>query len=300
MEEVEFIWMNGEFVPWKDANVHVLSHSLHYGTAVYEGIRFYEADNGKTAIFRLDEHIDRLYNSAKALKIEIPYEKQIIHDAVLENIRKNNIKSGYVRPFVFYGYGKMGLMPEGAELNVSIAVWPWGSYLGEDSVKVKVVSVIKMHPKSSVTTAKISGHYANSLQAKQEALAAGFDEALLLDYKGKVAEGPVENLFIVKDGELITPKGGNILEGITRESIMKIAKDNNIEVIEKELELDDLLDADEAFFTGTAAEVSEIGQINDSLIGKGGVGPITQKLKAIYTDSIHGKVAKYSDWLTYV
>ncbi|MFC1600110.1 branched-chain amino acid transaminase [Patescibacteria group bacterium] len=300
MDTVEFIWMNGEFIPWNDAKVHVLSHSLHYGTAVYEGIRFYETDDGKTAAFRLKEHMDRLYDSAKALKIEIPYEKEELYDAVLENIRKNKIKAGYVRPLVFYGYGKMGLMPEGAKLNVCIAVWPWGSYLGEDLVKVKIVSVVKMHPKSTVTTAKISGHYANSLQAKQEALAAGFDEALLLDYQGNIAEGPVENLFIVKDNELITPKGGNILEGITRESIMKIAKDNEINVIEKELKVDDLLDADEAFFTGTAAEVSGIGQINDIPIGNGELGPITQKLKTIYTDLIHGKIPEYSDWLTYV
>ncbi|MFC1810774.1 branched-chain amino acid transaminase [Patescibacteria group bacterium] len=300
MDTVDFIWMDGEFIPWDSAKIHVLSHSLHYGTGVYEGIRFYETENGKTAVFRLKEHIDRLYISAKALNIEIPYKKEVIHEAALENIRKNKIKSGYIRPIVFYGYGKMGLMPQGAKLNVCIAVWPWGSYLGEDLVRVKTVSIIKMHPNSTVTTAKICGHYANSLQAKHEAIAAGYDEALLLDYKGNIAEGPVENIFMVKDNKLITPKGGNILEGITRDSIMKIAQDSNIEVIEKDLILDDLLAANEAFFTGTAAEVSGIKQINDVMIGKGDLGPISQKLKAIYTDVIHGKIDQYSDWLTYV
>lgn len=300
MEEVEFIWMNGELIPWKDAKVHVLSHSLHYGTGVYEGIRFYETHDNKIVVFRLDEHIKRLYDSAKALQIEIPYKKEEIKEAVLENIRKNNIKSGYARPIVFYGYGKMGLMPDGAKLNVCIAVWPWGSYLGKELVKVKTVSIIKMHPDSTVTTAKITGHYANSLQAKQQAISAGYDEALLLDYKGNVAEGPVENIFIVKDDKLITPKGGNILKGITRESIFKIAKDNNIEVIETVLTLDDLKQADEAFFTGTAAEVSPINQIDETTIADSRIGPITARLKAIFIDTIHGKIPEYSDWLTYV
>jgi len=300
METVDFIWMNGEFIPWDSAKVHVLSHSLHYGTGIYEGIRFYETHDGKVAVFRLNDHIERLYNSAKALQIDIPYKKEEIKDAVLENIRKNNIKSGYARPIVFYGYGKMGLMPQGAKLNVCIAIWPWGSYLGEESVRVKIVDIVKMHPNSTVATAKITGHYANSLQAKQQAIKAGFDEALLLDYKGNVAEGPVENLFIVKDGKLITPQGGNILEGITRESIIQIAKDNNIEIIEKQLSPDELMQADEAFFTGTAAEVSPIKQIDDTIFNNGKVGVMSEKLKTLFTDVIHGKIEKYSEWLTYV
>jgi branched-chain amino acid aminotransferase len=292
--------MNGEFIPWNKAKVHVLSHSLHYGSGVFEGIRFYETVSGKTAVFRLEEHVERLFFSAKTLEMEIPYTKKEIEQVILNTIRKNNVKAGYIRPIIFYGYGKMGLNPKGAELDICIAVWPWGSYLGEDMITVKTSSIIRIHPKSSETKAKITGHYANSIQAHQEAVNAGFNEALLLDFEGNVAEGPGENIFMVKDNTLITPSEGNILIGVTRDSIFKIAKDNNIKVIEKKLSLDELKQADEAFFTGTAAEVTPIKQIDESRIGDGNTGQITIKLKTLFEDAIHGKIDRYSEWLTYV
>jgi branched-chain amino acid aminotransferase len=300
MNKVKYIWMNGEFVHWDKAKIHVLAHSLHYGSGVFEGIRFYETHDGQTAVFRLDEHIDRLFFSAKAFEMDIPYSKKQIADVILQTIKKNKVKSGYIRPIIFYGYGKMGLNPKGAELDICIAVWPWGSYLGEEMVKVKTSSIIRIHPKSSQTKAKITGHYANSIQANQEAVNADFNEALLLDFEGNVAEGPGENIFIVKNGKLITPEDGNILVGITRESIFEIARDNNIEVIEKKLSLDELKKADEAFFTGTAAEVTPIKQVDESIIGDGQIGPLTNKLKNLFEDTIHGKIQKYSEWLTYV
>lgn len=300
MDKVDLIWMNGDFIPWDKAKVHVLSHSLHYGSGVFEGIRFYETVSGKTAVFRLKEHVERLYFSAETLEMEIPYKKEEIENVILDTIRRNNVKAGYIRPIIFYGYGKMGLNPKGADLDICIAVWPWGSYLGEDMVKVKTSSVMRIHPRSSETKAKITGHYANSIQAHQEAVNAGFNEALLLDFEGNVAEGPGENIFIVKDNKLITPSEGNILIGITRDSIFRIAKDNNIEVIEKKLSLDELKHADEAFFTGTAAEVTPIKQIDESIIGDGEAGPITIKLKTLFEDAIHGKIDEYSEWLTYV
>lgn len=300
MDKVDLIWMNGEFIPWNKAKVHVLSHSLHYGSGVFEGIRFYETVSGKTAVFRLEEHVERLFFSAKTLEMEIPYTKKEIEQVILNTIRKNNVKAGYIRPIIFYGYGKMGLNPKGAELDICIAVWPWGSYLGEDMITVKTSSIIRIHPKSSETKAKITGHYANSIQAHQEAVNAGFNEALLLDFEGNVAEGPGENIFMVKDNTLITPSEGNILIGVTRDSIFKIAKDNNIKVIEKKLSLDELKQADEAFFTGTAAEVTPIKQIDESRIGDGNTGQITIKLKTLFEDAIHGKIDRYSEWLTYV
>ncbi len=300
MDKVDLIWMNGEFIPWDKAKVHVLSHSLHYGSGVFEGIRFYETASGKTAIFRLKEHVERLYFSAKTLEMEIPYSKEEIENIILETIRKNNVKAGYIRPIIFYGYGKMGLNPKGADLDICIAVWPWGSYLGEDMVKVKTSSIIRIHPRSSETKAKITGHYSNSIQAHLEAVNAGFDEALLLDFEGNVAEGPGENIFMVKNNQLITPQEGNILIGVTRDSIFKIAADNNIEVNEKLITLDELKQSDEAFFTGTAAEVTPIKQIDETIVGDGKTGPITIKLKTLFEDAIHGKIDQYSEWLTYV
>lgn len=300
MDKVDLIWMNGKFIPWDKAKIHVLSHSLHYGSGVFEGIRFYETKSGKTAIFRLKEHIERLYFSAKAFEMNISYKKEEIENVILETIRKNNIKSGYIRPIIFYGYGKMGLNPKGADLDFCIAVWPWGSYLGEEMVKVKTSSIIRIHPRSSETKAKITGHYSNSIQAHQEAFNAGFDEALLLDFKGNVAEGPGENIFLVKNNQLITPAEDNILIGITRDSILQIAKDNNIECIEKKLPLDELKKADEAFFTGTAAEITPIKQVDGSIIGDGKIGPITSTLKSLFEDAIHGKIDRYFKWLTYV
>lgn len=300
MEKVDFIWMNGEFVPWDEAKIHILSHSLHYGGGVFEGIRFYETDNGKTAVFRLNEHTERLFYSAEVLQMKLPYKKEEINNIILETIRKNNIKSGYIRPLAIYGYGKMGLNPHGANIDVAIAVWPWGSYLGEESVKVKTSKYVRIHPKSTDTKAKITGHYVNSILSSFDAHDNGFHESLLLDYEGNVAEGPGENIFAVKDGKLITPKEGNILIGLTRQSIFEIAENEGIEIIEKTMSLEELKSADEAFFTGTAAEVTPVYQIDDTIIGTEKVGPLTKKLKTIFTDAVHGKIRKYSDWLTYV
>lgn len=300
MDTVDYIWMNGKQIPWDEAKIHVLSHTLHYGGGAFEGIRFYETEDGKTAIFRLEEHIDRLLFSAKIIKMEIPYSKEELVQACLETIRKNNIKSGYIRPIIYYGYGKMGLDPRGAEVDTCIAVWGWGSYLGEEMIKVKTSSFVRIHPESTETQAKLCGHYVNSILASLEAHDAGYHEALLLDHKGFVAEGPGENIFGVKDGKLMTPESGNILIGITRDSIFKIAKDNNIEIVETKMKPEDLKNADEVFFTGTAAEVTPIHQIDDSVIGNGEIGPVTEKLKDIYTKAIHGALNQYTNWLTYV
>jgi len=299
MDEVDKIWMDGKLVDWKDAKIHVLCHTLHYGLGVFEGIRFYETPKGP-AVFRLKAHIDRLFDGAKKAFMKVPYTKEEISKAILETIKVNKIKTGYIRPIFFYGYGKMGLDPHGAPVNCSIAVWPWGSYLGEGAVKVKTSSFTRIHPKSTHAECKICGHYVNSIFASCEAKAAGFKEALLLDYQGNIAEGPGENFFIVKDGKILTPKLGNILQGITRKSIIQLAKDEGIEVEETTLTPEDMKNADEAFFTGTAAEVAPIAQLDDKRIGDGKAGPITSKLKEKFLDIVHGKNPKYEDWLSYV
>ncbi len=299
MEETKFIWMDGKLVPWKDAKVHVLVHTLHYGAGVFEGVRFYETDKGP-AVFRLKEHIDRLFYSADTLKMKLPYSKGEFIEAVKGTIKKNNISSGYIRPICFFGYGKMGLNPKGAPVNCSIAVWPWGKYLGEAAVKIKTSKYCRIHPKSTHADAKICGHYVNSIFASIEVKDAGYDEALLLDYKGNIAEGPGENIFIVKDNKLITPPLGTILKGITRASVIQLAKDLGIKVEEKTLTLKEAYNADEAFFTGTAAEVTAIESIDDKKIGKKAPGPITIKLRDAFMDIVHGKTEKYKDWLAYV
>lgn len=299
MEETEFIWMDGKLVPWKEAKIHVLTHTLHYGAGAFEGIRFYKTEKGP-AVFRLKEHIDRLYYSANTLKMKIPFSKEKFIKAVKETIKVNKVSAGYIRPICFFGYGKMGLNPAGAPINCAIAVWPWGKYLGEGAVKVKTSTYLRIHPKSTHSDAKICGNYANSIFASVEVKDAGYDEALLLDYKGNVAEGPGENIFIIKDDKLLTPPLGTILKGITRASIIQLAKDSGIEVEEKTLTLEDIYNADEAFFSGTAAEVTSIKQLDDKVIGDGEIGPITAKLKDIFMDIVHGKNKKYKDWLSYV
>ena len=266
---------------------------------VFEGVRFYKTDKGP-AVFRLQDHTERLFKSAETAFMKVPYTQEDFNQAILKTIKENKIDAGYIRPIIFYGYGKMGLNPAGAPVNCAIAVWPWGSYLGEDAVKVKTSSYMRIHPKSTHADAKICGHYVNSIFASVEAKNKGYEEALLLDYKENVAEGPGENLFIVKNGKLITPPLGNILPGITRKSIMQIAKDEGIKVEEKVLRLDDVYNADEAFFTGTAAEVTPIKSLDDKDIGDGEPGPITTKLKTIFLDAVHGKDKKYENWLSYV
>jgi branched-chain amino acid aminotransferase len=299
IEKSEKIWMDGKFVGWDQAKVHVLTHTLHYGLGVFEGIRFYETDNG-TAVFRLKDHTKRLFDGAKQAFMKVPFTETDINDAVLGTIKINKLKSGYVRPILFYGYGKMGLDPHGAPVNAAIAVWPWGAYLGDGAVKVKTSSFIRLHPKSTHTECKICGHYVNSIFASLEAKKKGYDEALLLDYEGYCAEGPGENLFIVKDGKLFTPMLGNILRGITRKSIIQIANDDGIKVEETKLKLDDVYGADEAFFTGTAAEVTPIESVDGKKIGTEVPGPVTKKLKETFLGIAQGKNEKYKNWLAYV
>lgn len=299
MQTVNKIWQDGKFVDWDEAKIHVLAHALHYGSGVFEGVRFYKTPK-TSAVFRLQEHIDRLFYSAGIIKMTIPFTLETVMNAILDSIRLNGIESGYIRPLAIYGYGKMGLNPKGATVNLIIAIWPWGSYLGKDLVKVKISRFIRLHPRSVVSDAKITGHYVNSILASQEAIAAGYDESLLLDFNGNVAEGPGENIFLVKDGKLITVPKGNILTGITRDSVLKIAADLGIPGEEKALTPADLYGADELFFTGTAAEVQPIGQLDEQTINDGKIGPVTAKIKSVYSQAVRGELPQYENWLSYV
>ena len=300
MKTTKKIWFNGKLINWKEAKIHVLTHALHYGSGVFEGIRAYNTKNGP-AIFRLPKHIDRFFYSASALEMKIPFSKTEIKTAVLKTIKINKVKECYIRPIAFFGYGKMGLNPKGIPINVAIAVWPWGAYLGgKETITVKISKYIRLHPKSVIADAKVSGYYVNSILASQEVKKANFDEALFLDFKGKIAEGPGENIFIVKNKKLFTPKLGSVLGGITRDSIIKIAKDLNIKVKEKEISVSELKSADEAFLCGTAAEVQPIGKVDNTLINKGKMGEITKVVKDLYQRIIHGKEKNYLNWLTFV
>lgn len=297
-EKVDKIWMDGRFVDWDAANVHVLSHSLHYGSGVFEGIRCYKTDRGP-AIFRLKEHVDRLYKSARVLHLKINHPKEEIVEACGELIRVNRMESGYIRPLVMYGYGMLGINPGTNPVNVVIAAWPWGKYLGSGAIKVKVSRFIRIHPRSTVANAKICGHYVNSILANQEAKEADYNEALLLDYNGYVAEGPGENLFIIKDGTVKTPPLGAILPGITRASVMKLATDLGYDVEEVPMTVQDVKAADEAFFTGTAAEVTAIHQVDETVLGAGRIGPVTAKIQKEFYDIVEGRNPHYESWLHY-
>ncbi len=298
MKELKKIWIDGKFVDWQEAKIHILTPTMHYGGGVFEGIRAYRTNKG-AAVFRLSEHIDRLFYSASVLEMEMPFSKEEIKQAILETIRINNIDECYIRPIIFFGYGEMGLNPSKAPVRTAIAVWPWGAYLGKDVVSAKISKYMRLHPRSIVSDAKICGYYANSILASLEVRKAGFDEALLLDYQGNVAEGPGENIFIVKNNKLFTPSTGAILPGITRSSVMEIAKNNGIEIEEKTITADELKSADEAFFSGTAVEICSIGKIDDTLIGSGKSGKITQKIKEAYTRAAEGSEEKYLKWLTF-
>jgi branched-chain amino acid aminotransferase len=301
--KTEKIWMDGKFVSWDNATVHILTHTLHYGLGVFEGIRCYETGKG-TEIFRLDEHINRLFNSAHIFLIEIPYSKAEIRDAIIKTIKVNKIKECYIRPLVYIGYGAMGLYPKENPINVSIAVWSWGSYLGDkglkDGIRIKTSSFIKNHVNANMARGKVCGYYVNSQLAKKEAISCGYDEALLLDAEGYVSEGSGENIFIVRNGMLKTTPLTSILEGITRNSIIKIAYDNGIKTIEERFTRDELYIADEAFFTGTAAEVTPIREADGRAIGNGKPGKITKKLQSIFFDIVRGRNKKYESWLTRV
>ena len=300
----KFIWMDGKLVPWKKANVHVLTHTLHYGLGVFEGIRCYKTEKGP-AVFRLKDHIRRLENSAKLVGMKLPYSVDELVKATKETIKANRIEECYIRPIAYYGYGVMGLNPKGAKVNVAIAVWPWGTYLGaeglESGIRAKISPWLRIHPRILPPQAKVVANYANSILAKVDALNSGHDEAILLNIDGYVAEGPGENVFIVKDGKLITPPvSSGALVGITRDSIIKIARDEGISFEESDFKPGDLYAADEAFFTGTAAEVTPIREVDGKPIGDGKRGPITERLQHIFFNVVRGKEPKYEFWLGYV
>ncbi len=294
------IWMDGKFVYWDKANVHILTHTLHYGLGVFEGIRCYETRSGP-AIFRINEHIERLFNSAHIFLMDIPYSIEKIKVAVIETVRVNKIKECYIRPIAYIGYGAMGLYPKGNPINVAIAVWPWGTYLGDkglkNGIRVKISSFIRNHVNSNMSRGKVCGYYINSQLAKKEAISCGYDEALLLDTEGYVSEGSGENIFIVRNGILKTTPLTSILEGVTRDSIIEIAHDEGIEVREKRFTRDELYIADEAFFTGTAAEVTPIREVDGRKIGTGKPGNITKRLQSIFFDIVRGRNKNYESWL---
>lgn len=297
------IWYDGKLVPWRDATTHVLTHSLHYGLSVFEGVRAYNTDIG-TAIFRLQDHTKRLFNSAHIYQMEMPYDQDAINAAQLEVVRNNKLESCYIRPLVFYGSEKMGVSPKGAKVHIAIAAWPWGAYLGEEAlqqgIRVKISSYARQHVNVTMPRAKVASTYANSIIANAEALDHGYDEAILLDTDGFVAEGSGENIFIVKDGFLCEPEIASALTGITRSTIHALAADLGIPLLTKRLTRDDLYIADEAFFTGTAAEVTPIREVDRRVIGAGSRGPITEKLQKAFFDVVNGKNPKYHHWLSKV
>ena len=297
------IWYDGELVPWREATTHVLTHTLHYGMGVFEGIRAYRAERG-TAIFRLPEHIDRLFNSAHIFQMAMPYDRETINEAHKEVLRANNLEAGYLRPIAFYGSEKMGVSPKGAKVHVAIAAWPWGAYLGEEGlergIRVKVSSYTRHHVNISMVRAKASGHYINSILANNEVTNEGYDEAMLLDPEGYVAEGAGENLFIVKKGKLFTPDLTSCLEGITRATVLQLAAELGLSVQEKRITRDEVYCCDEAFFTGTAAEVTPIRELDGRQIGVGHRGPITASIQARYFDVVNGRSPQHDGWLAYV
>ena len=297
------IWYDGKMVPWRDATIHVLTHSLHYGLSVFEGLRAYKTARG-TAIFRLKEHTDRMFNSAHIYMMKLPWDRAILMDAQRQVVRENKLESCYVRPIAFYGSEKMGVSPKGASVHVAIAAWPWGAYLGADGlekgIRVKTSSFARHHVNVTMARAKIASTYANSILANMEATDHGYDEGLLLDVDGFVAEGAGENLFIVKDGVIYEPEIASALTGITRNTIHRLAKDLGLSLITRRLTRDDVYIADEAFFTGTAAEVTPIRELDGRVIGAGKRGPITEKLQTAFFDIVNGRSEKYNDWLAYV
>jgi branched-chain amino acid aminotransferase len=298
-----FIWQNGKLVPWREATTHVLTHSLHYGMSVFEGVRAYRTERG-AAIFRLEDHTDRLFNSAHIFQMAMPFDKEIINEAHKEVLRANGLEAGYLRPIAFYGSEKMGVSPKGAKVHVVIAAWPWGAYLGEEGlergIRVKVSSYTRHHVNISMVRAKASGHYINSILANNEVTNEGYDEAMLLDPEGYVAEGAGENLFIVKKGKLYTPDLTSCLEGITRATVLQIADELGLAVQEKRITRDEVYCCDEAFFTGTAAEVTPIRELDGRQIGIGRRGPVTAEIQAKYFDVVNGRSAAHDGWLAYV
>ncbi len=297
------IWYDGKMVPWREATTHVLTHTLHYSMGVFEGVRAYETPDG-TAIFRLEEHTKRLFNSAHILGMKMPFDQATINEATRAVVRENNLTSGYIRPMAFYGSEAMGISAKNLSVHVIVAAWPWGAYLGkealENGIRVKTSSFSRHHSNVTMCRAKANGNYMNSILAHREAEHDGYDEALLLDVDGFVAEGSGENVFIVRDGKLYTPDPSSALIGLTRDTIMQLASEIGIEVVEKRITRDEVYIADEAFFTGTAAEVTPIRELDNRTIGKGSRGPITEKLQSLYFDLVHGRTASHPEWRTYI
>jgi len=298
-----FIWYDGKLVPWRDATTHVLTHTLHYGMGVFEGVRAYKT-SGSTAIFRLKEHTDRLFNSAHIFGMKIPFSREQVMEAQLEAIRRNNLEAGYLRPLVFYGSEAMGISAKNLSVHVIVAAWPWGAYLGqealENGIRVKTSSFTRHHVNITMCRAKASSSYTNSILAHKETERDGYDEALLLDVDGYVAEGSGENVFIVKKGKLYTPDLTSCLEGITRDTIITFADELGIPVIEKRITRDEVYCADEAFFTGTAAEVTPIRELDNRTIGSGKRGPITTQLQSLFFDCVSGRSLQHAAWLAHV
>ena len=298
-----FIWYDGKLVPWRSATTHVLTHSLHYGLAVFEGLRAYKTPDG-TAIFRLKEHTDRMFNSAHIYMMKIPYSREALMEAQKEVVRANKLDSCYVRPIAFYGSEKMGVSPKGATVHVAIAAWPWGAYLGaeaiEKGIRVKTASFARHHVNVTMARAKFAATYANSILANQEAVDHGYDEALLLDVDGFVAEGAGENIFIVNNGKIYEPEIASALMGITRDTVIALARDLGYEVVSQRLTRDDIYIADEAFFSGTAAEITPIRELDGRVIGAGRRGPVTKKIQKMYFELVNGKLKTHRDWLSLV
>jgi branched-chain amino acid aminotransferase len=297
------IWMDGQMVPWRDARVHVLTHTLHYGMGVFEGVRAYETADG-TAIFRLKDHTRRLFNSAHILGMDIPYTREQLNEAQIAVVRENALKNAYIRPMCYYGSEGMGLRADNLKVHVMIAAWTWGSYLGEENmrrgIRIRTSSYNRHHVNVTQCKAKANGNYMNSMLALQEAMSCGFDEAMLLDTEGYVSEGSGENIFIVREGVIYTPDLTSALDGITLRTIFKLAEEEGLKVIDKRITRDEVYIADEAFFTGTAAEVTPIREVDNRPIGSGTRGPITERLQSLYFDVVKGRHPGHRDWLTYI
>ncbi len=301
IEKSEFIWFNGTFVPWDEAKTHILDHGLHYGSGVFEGIRAYETKDGNSAIFRLKDHVERMFRSTKLLGLNIPYSKEKVMEAIVETIRKNGLKEAYIRPLGWSGYGELGVHALHKNINVAVAAWKWEKYLGKGGVRTKISTWIRNNPNSFPNEAKITGGYVNAMLATNEARIAGYDEAIMLDHRGFISEGPGENIFVIEKGRLLTPPTiASILPGITRETVMVLAQHLGYEINEIDINRSNLYNADEAFFTGTAAEVVPIHEVDDRKIGNGKKGPITKKIQDEFFAVVRGEKSPYKHWLTYV